>query len=533
MSNASIRRLIGGLGTVLVLLICAVVIGAHFLTGRNLQRIDVSSYTTVKSDGANGYVATLDVDRLIERERLHNPTESERELYPEIEALKGLSVRITQRGDLYEMETVTTGEDPTALLKKRGIRLVNTKWSLQGAEMRAAASQEPVKNNDLDFSAYVKTARTADGYTAAVDTARLLKDAGVDPNADPNLDPGARAIRSLDVACKKTGNGYSMQTTSTLQTVMEDLAAAGIRIVNTQWTWTDAEMEAHLGTVTPPQTPVQPETSAPTTPSGTFNDVPGKTPAATPAPTTPSGTYNDEASFTPKPQRNADAIDSLYGFDQTEVRTAIRAAKEQKYGSSYESSEIRYNYFAVGNESAEHGNVFRIVYNITTSGGTEYLIADVYDLESETGYAAKDVHLTVKNDRSSARSIEDLKGYTIHTLNEGSMVFAENKNKSPFDKDGLVMAKSISEAVSYDELWDIPATDEMTLLKLLGYARNEMFARGGHKFNDTSNYYKYFKQFSWYKPTGSVSADALAEQYPATKKNITTIKFLENLIKNG
>ena len=139
MSNASIRRLIGGLGTVLVLLICAVVIGAHFLTGRNLQRIDVSSYTTVKSDGVNGYVATLDIDRLIERERLHNPTESERELYPEIEALKGLSVRITQRGDLYEMETVTTGEDPTALLKKRGIRLVNTKWSLQGAEMRAAA----------------------------------------------------------------------------------------------------------------------------------------------------------------------------------------------------------------------------------------------------------------------------------------------------------------------------------------------------------------------------------------------------------
>ena len=527
MSNASIRRLIGGLGTVLVLLICAVVIGAHFLTGRNLQRIDVSSYTTVKSDGANGYVAMLDIDRLIERERLHNPTESERELYPEIEALKGLSVRITQRGDLYEMETVTTGEDPTALLKKRGIRLVNTKWSLQGAEMRAAASQQPVKNNDLDFSAYVKTARTADGYTAAVDTARLLKDAGVDPNADPNLNPGARAIRSLDVACKKTGNGYSMQTTSTLQTVMEDLATAGIRIVNTQWTWTEAEMEAHLGTVAAPGTPA-PETGAAET------DAP-ETPGTSepPAPTTPSGTYNDVASFTPKPQRNADAIDSLYGFDQTEVRTAIRAAKEQKYGSSYESSEIRYNYFAVGNESAEHGNVFRIVYNITTSGGTEYLIADVYDLELETGYTANDVHLTVEKDRSAAKSTADLKDYTVYTLSEGSMVFPENKDKSPFDKDGLVMEKSIKESVSYDELWDIPATDEMTLLKLLGYARNEMFARGGHKFNDTSNYYKYFKQFSWYKPTGSVSADALAEQYPATKKNITTIKFLENLIKNG
>ena len=535
MSNASIRRLIGGLGTVLILLICAVVIGAHFLTGRNLQRIDVSSYTTVKSDGANGYVATLDVDRMIERERLHNPTESEADQYPEIAALRGLSVRITQRGDLYELETVTTGEDPTALLKKHGIRLVNTKWSMQGAEMRAAASQQPERSGDLDFSAYVKTARTANGYTAAVDVAGMLRDAGVDPNADPKTDPGARAIRSLDVACKKTGNGYSMQTTSTLQTVMEDLAAAGIRIVNTQWTWTEAEMEAHLGTVTPPQTPVQPETSAPTTPSGTFNDVPGKTPAATPAPTTPSGTFNDVPGKTPAatPARSANAIDTLYGFDQTEVRKAIRAAKEQKYGSSYESSEIRYNYFAVGNETAAHGNVFRIAYNITTSGGTEYLIADVYDLELETGYTASDVHLRTETDRTAAKSTADLKDYTVYTLNEGSMVFPENKDKSPFDKDGLVMAKSIKESLSYDELWDIPATDDMTLLKLLGYARNEMFARGGHKFNDTSNYYKYFKQFSWYKPTGSVSADALAEKYPATKKNITTIKFLENLIRNG
>ncbi len=113
------------------------------------------------------------------------------------------------------------------------------------------------------------------------------------------------------------------------------------------------------------------------------------------------------------------------------------------------------------------------------------------------------------------------------------MVFAENKNKSPFDKDGLVMAKSISEAVSYDELWDIPATDEMTLLRLLGSASNAMFARGGNKFGDSSNYLKFYKQYKWYKPTGKVTADELAKIYPATKKNISTIKYLETLIKEG
>ena len=132
-----------------------------------------------------------------------------------------------------------------------------------------------------------------------------------------------------------------------------------------------------------------------------------------------------------------------------------------------------------------------------------------------------------------AKSTEDLKNYKVYTLSGGSMVFEENENESPFDGDGLVMAKSVRESVSYDELWDIPQTKDMTLLQLLGYARNEMFARGGHQFSDTSNYYKYFKQFSWYKPTGKVTADDLAKIYPATKGNITTIKFLENLIKNG
>ena len=534
MTNASIRRLIGGLGTVLILLICGVVIGAHFLTGQNLQHIDVSSYTNIDADGANGYRAALDTDRLIEQERLHNPTESEKALYPEIEALKGLSVRITQRGSLYEMETVTTGGDPTALLKQHGIRLVNTKWTMSAEEMKAASAKTPVVDDKLDFTAHTVTRRSNDGgYTAALDIDGLLQAAGFDPNADPNANIGVRALRSLDIACSQTTGGYSLQITSTLPSVMQDLETAGIRISSPKWTWTEAEMEAHLGTVTPPTTPAPatdaPGSDAPETPDASETPTP-----ATTAPATPSGTYNDvPRTPTPKPQRSDDAIDTLYGFDQTEVRKAIRAAKEQKYGSKYESSEVLYNYFAVGSASAEHSNVFRLVYKITTSGGTEYLVADVYDLELETGYTAGDVHLRTESERSTARSTSDLKDYTVHELKEGSMVFAENKDKSPFDKDGLVMAKSIKESVSYDELWDIPATDEMTLLKLLGYARNEMFARGGHKFSDTSNYYKYFKQFSWYEPTGSVTADALAGIYPATKKNITTIKFLENLIKNG
>lgn len=537
MSNASIRRLIGGLGTALILLICAVVIGAHFLTGRSLQRIDVSEYAIIMSNGADGYTAELDIDRLITEERLHNPTETEKDLYPEIAAIKGLAIRVTSKGDGFELETVTAGADPTALLRENGIRLINTKWTMSRTEMAAAAGQQTAESKELMFSNYIKTARAENGtYTAALDIKSLFRDSGVDPTADPNTNPAAKALRSLDVICQKTEDGYRIQTASTLSTVKEDLMTAGIRLVHTQWTWTDAEMEAHLGTVTPLEPPVTdaPETPVPETPAPDASETPMQ---ETPAPATPSGTSDDVPGKTPEtsaaPARNAEAIDSLYGFDQTEVRKAIRAAKEQKYGTKIDASEILYNYFAVGNDQTAHGNVFRIVYKITTSGGSEYLVADVYDLELETGYKASDVKLTVETNRNSAKSTDDLKDYKIYTLEGGSMVFPENKDKSPFDKDGFVKEKSLSGTLSYDELWDIPATDEMTLLKLLGYARNEMFARGGHKFSDSSNYYKYFKQFNWYKPTGKVTADDLAKMYPSTKKNISTIKFLETLIKEG
>ena len=167
----------------------------------------------------------------------------------------------------------------------------------------------------------------------------------------------------------------------------------------------------------------------------------------------------------------------------------------------------------MGDDKTEHANVFRVVYSVSLTSGSEYLIADVYDLEHETGYTANDVHLRTVTDRSAARSTDDLKGYTVHTLEGGSMVFPENTGKSPFDKDGLVMAKSISETLRSDELWDIPQTSDLTLLDLLGYARNEMFARGGHRFAE-GKYYRHFSQYEWYHPTGTVSATDLAEIYP-------------------
>ncbi len=531
MSNQAIKRLFGGLGTVLILLICGVIIAAHFLTEQNLQRISIPKYVNVQSDGRGGYTFALDVERMLFSEHLIDPPAAEEAKYPEITALKTLDVRATERNGAYAIETISTSTDPhfNTTLKNGGIKLVNTQWTWTKEQAAAMVNSTRGELKRLRYADFIRTKRDADGkFSAALDLRELMAQCGVSENADPETDPGARALRSLGIACGETENGYLLQATSMLSTIVEDLASAGVQIVGTSWTWTEAEMEAHLGTVETPK-PYEPQTSETQPPT----QEPEETPETTPTETqdTPEPTAAPTAA--PTAGKNADAIDTLYGFDQTDVRKAIRAAKEAHYGSSLESGSVKYNWFAIGNDNTEHANVFRIVYAITTSRGTEYLIADVYDLENETGYTAKDVHLTAVTDRGKAKSTEDLKDYTICTLDGGSMIFDENKGKSPFDKDGLVMAKSLKEKLTYDELWNIPQTKDMTLLQLLGYARNEMFARGGHKFKDTSSYYKYYKQFKWYQPTGSVSADDLAAKYPATKNNITTIKYLETLIREG
>ena len=540
MNNQSVKRLIGGLGTALILLISAALIGGYFLTERNLQRIDVPTYVDVRSNGEGGYDFRLNVERMLYEEHLIDPPDAELDRYPEIRALKTLGVRANEQDGMYAFETISSASDETGFseaLKAGGLKLVNTQWTWTKAQVEAKRA-EGTRGLKLRFSDYVKTERRSDGsFTAALDTAQLFSDAGIDPHADPAADAGARALQSLGVSCTKNADGYLIQATSTSSTITEDLSAVGLQIQNTQWTWSEAEMEAHLGTVeTPvPETPA-PETDAPAQTPDASADTPDTAEPQTPAATQAADAQTPQPTKTPEPdkqERNPNAITSLYGFDQTELRKAIRAAKEAHYGSRFESGSVKYNYFAVGNDNTPHTNVFRLVYAITTSSGTEYLIADVYDLELETGYAQSDVHLQTETDRSKAKSTDDLKGYTVHALDGGSMVFAENKDKSPFNGDGLVMPKSMSEKLAYDELWDIPQTGDMTLLQLLGYARNEMFARGGHKFGDSSNYYKYFSKFDWYQPTGAVTADDLAAKYPATQKNITVIKFLEKLIKEG
>ena len=120
MSNKTIRRMVGGIGAGLILLICAVIIGIYVMSGRQLQRIDVPQYVDVTQNEQGEYEFKLNVDRMIYEEHLVNPPADALDRYPEIGALQSLGLRVAEQGGEYVFTTVTYGEDPTAALKRAG-----------------------------------------------------------------------------------------------------------------------------------------------------------------------------------------------------------------------------------------------------------------------------------------------------------------------------------------------------------------------------------------------------------------------------
>ena len=267
MSNATTRKLIGGLGTLLILVICAVLIGAYFIMERDVQRVDVQKYTEAARDGAGGYTFRLNKERLLFDEHLIDPPEEDLEKYPEIAALKTLDVRASEENGVYTIETISTSKDThfNDTLKKGGLKLVNTQWTWTKEQVAAMLQKQRADTVRLNYADYIVTKRDTDGsFSAVLDAVRLMRDAKVDTHADEKTDPGMRALKSLGIACAKKADGWLLEATSTSATVSDDLQASGIQITNTQWIWTDAEMEAHLGTVETPE-PTEAPTQEPQT----------------------------------------------------------------------------------------------------------------------------------------------------------------------------------------------------------------------------------------------------------------------------
>ena len=115
----------------------------------------------------------------------------------------------------------------------------------------------------------------------------------------------------------------------------------------------------------------------------------------------------------------------------------------------------------------------------------------------------------------------------------GALVSAEDNGASPFNGDGLLFPDSLTEPIAEADVWSLAIPVDKTLLQLLGYGRNEIFARCGNKFSDTSVYTKFYANYPWYQPKGSVSYNTIKAKYPVAAENIEFIKAMEKLIKEG
>ncbi|MDO4543940.1 MAG: YARHG domain-containing protein [Clostridia bacterium] len=409
---------------------------------------------------------------------------------------------------------------------------------------------------DLNNYTYLNITKSEDGtYGIALNYDKVV-DAEYLPRADRSGSgkflesnyPELALLKAIDFNVEQTEAGmYEISTvihsdTMNAQQVSDILTKAGLKLTNTQWTWSAQTMEtAYLQSQganpstdpstepsTEPSTSIEPDSTV--APSSDSGDAPSQTPL-------PSETATPEPSEeTTQAPVAAEGITTLYGYDQTDLRKAIRSAKENYYSSAYRESEVVYNYFIVGKtDTAEYVNCFRLVLRVTTSGGTEYMVADVYNIQADVTPTRSDVVIKTYTSASQARGTSDFNSslYDIYTLDGGSMVFSENSGKSPFNSDGLVFSDSLENYITTAQLWNIPATSQRSLLSLLGYARNEIFARCGHKFRDTSSYRTYYLQFDWYEPIGSVSYNDVGSRYPRACTNIDTIKELEDLIEVG
>ena len=518
----------------LALLSSAVLLSVSYFTrGQNLRAVDMKKYAKVEMED-EVYTLSVDADAIIRDFHLPNPKTTSIDLsrFPDVATVYSLSFLVTPREEGgWLIQTGSDRADAAADLRRGGLKLVNTEWVWNEQDMKNAYREGLEYPRRISARKYVLCSKNTQGdFVLTMDHERLLRATGWDLPADESArkaHTGYKAVMSLGYYVTPLVEGFLVETSSTLENVYSMLLENGVRLTDTTWTYTLAEVETLYAEQHPEPEPTEPaETPAPEPGDG----------AETSEPSASSEAGGPDEQGRRKLAENSQALASLYHVDQTPARLAIQKAKEQRYGDSLQSSEVSYNAFWVGkNDQAEFGNCFRIVYTLKTKTGTEYLTADLYNLSEDAAPQAEDVFLTAAKSLDEAKALGAFseEQYTLYELKEGSMAFPEDKGRSPFDENGFLFPDSLTDKIDEAQVWTLPIPEDMTLLTLLGYGRNEIFARNGNKFSDTSVYTRFYSQYTWFQPKGSVTYNAIKQNYPVAAENIDFLKTMEKLIKEG
>ena len=94
-------------------------------------------------------------------------------------------------------------------------------------------------------------------------------------------------------------------------------------------------------------------------------------------------------------------------------------------------------------------------------------------------------------------------------------------NNSIFDKNGFIFPNSDVRYLTEEEVYALRNSEEYDFQTLLGYARNELYARHGFAFNENKQYYPFYMQYEWYRNMEhSIISDSVFNEYELANRDL-------------
>ena len=105
---------------------------------------------------------------------------------------------------------------------------------------------------------------------------------------------------------------------------------------------------------------------------------------------------------------------------------------------------------------------------------------------------------------------------------ETEAISDEESNSVPsFDKNGLLFWDSNDRYLSEDEVYALRDNEGYDFQTLLGFARNEIYARRGYAFKEDGPYYPFYMQYEWYSDIPhSVFGDEVFNEYEIANRDL-------------
>lgn len=138
-------------------------------------------------------------------------------------------------------------------------------------------------------------------------------------------------------------------------------------------------------------------------------------------------------------------------------------------------------------------------------------------------------HQKAKEKAEEEKRVEEMLAEEEQAAEADSEMDSKANSDILFDENGFIFADSSSRYMDLSEITALEkkaAENGYEYKDVLGFARNEIYARKGHQFNETGKYHPYYSQFEWYNnmPHVTVTEEMLT---PIERHNLDLILSIE------